>query len=92
MKRVQWQLAVVGAVGLMVACSADERTVEPACRLVRRLMTRHWPAAADFSSRRSRHPRVHEWWQRDATVDSARRFSADGDRGRGTGVMTTRRT
>jgi len=29
MKRVQWQLAVVGAVGLMVACSADERTVEP---------------------------------------------------------------
>ena len=29
MKRVQWQLAVVGAVGLMVACSAEERTVEP---------------------------------------------------------------
>jgi secreted PhoX family phosphatase len=29
MKRGQWQLAVVGAVGLMVACTADERTLEP---------------------------------------------------------------
>ena len=29
MKRVQWQLAVVGAVGVMVACSAEERSVEP---------------------------------------------------------------
>jgi hypothetical protein len=29
MKRVQWQLALVGTVGLFVACSAEERTVEP---------------------------------------------------------------
>jgi hypothetical protein len=29
MKRGQWQLAVVGAVGVMVACTAEERTVEP---------------------------------------------------------------
>lgn len=29
MKRTEWQLAIVGAVGVMAACSAEERTLEP---------------------------------------------------------------
>ena len=92
MKRLQWQLAVVGAVGVMVACSAEERTVVRDYRPSGHPVTMGRPAAADSSSRRSHRRRLARRVAARLSRSSAGGFPQTVIASEEPGSWTTRRT